>query len=193
MGDSSLIPQNIEITDYRKLYDLEGYLFGEVSERYAKTGTISAFEFFSIVVWKANRSKSKIAGRLLSKDHDDLESAVADLIEQIRIASDHKERLRILIKDWKLRLPMASSILSVLYPKHFTVYDIRVCGLVPGFDKLTDISDFERQWNEYQRYTKAVKKEVPQYSLRDADRYLWGKSFALQLERDIERRFEKSR
>lgn len=38
------------MTDYRKHYDQEGYLFGEVSERYAKTGTISAFDLFAIVV-----------------------------------------------------------------------------------------------------------------------------------------------
>jgi hypothetical protein len=180
------------MTDYRKLYDLEGYLFGEVSERFAKTGTISAFDFFSIVIWKANRSKSKIAARLLEKGYDDLETAVTDLLEQVRTASTHQERLRILIKDWKLRLPMASSILSVLYPQRFTVYDVRVCGLVPGFDKLTDVTDFERQWSEYQRYVQAVKENVPfRYSLRDKDRWLWGKSFAEQLENDIERRFER--
>jgi hypothetical protein len=180
------------LTDYRKLYDLEGYLFGEVSESFAKTGTISAFDFFCIAIWKSNRSKSRTAARLLSNGYDDLESAVADLIQQVRTAANHKERLRILIKDWKLRLPMASSILSVLYPQHFTVYDIRVCGLVPGFDNLTDISDFERQWTEYQRYIQAVKDAVPfRYSLRNKDRYLWGKSFCNQLQGDIVRRFEK--
>lgn len=73
------------MTDYRKLYDLEGYLFGEVSEKFAKTGSISAFDFFSI----------------------------------------------------------------------------------------------------------AVKNAVPfRYSLRDKDRYLWGKSYAEQLERDIQRGFK---
>jgi hypothetical protein len=73
--------------DYRKLYDLERYLFGEVSERFAKTGSITAFDFFSIVVWKANRSKSKIAARLLSKGYDDLDSAVTDLIAHIHAAA----------------------------------------------------------------------------------------------------------
>jgi hypothetical protein len=85
---------------------------------------------------------------------------------------------------------MASSILSVLYPQYFTVYDIRVCGLVPGFDKLTDIANFERQWSCYQKYIEAVRGAVPyRYSLRDKDKYLWGKSFCVQLERDIEKRF----
>lgn len=180
------------MTDYRRFYDLEGYLFGEVSERYAKSGTLSAFDFFSIVVWKANRSKSRIAARLLSKGYDDLKSAVADLIAQIRTAANHKERLRTLIKGWKLRLPMASAILAVLYPQHFTVYDIRVCGLVSDFEKLTDISNFELQWSEYQRYIHAVKDAVPfRYSLRDKDRFLWGKSFADQLHRDIAKQFVK--
>ena len=36
--------------------------------------------------------------------------------------------MRILIEDWAFRLPMASAILTVLYPDSFTVYDIRVCS-----------------------------------------------------------------
>jgi hypothetical protein len=34
----------------------------------------------------------------------------------------------ILMRDWGLRLPMASAILTVLFPEEFTVYDQRVCG-----------------------------------------------------------------
>lgn len=89
---------------------------------------------------------------------------------------------------------MTSAILSVLYPQYFTVYDVRVCGIVSGFDNLTSIADFEQLWSSYQQYIQAVKDAVPfRYSLRDKDRWLWGKSFAEQLENDIERRFEKQK
>jgi hypothetical protein len=63
-------------TDYRKLYDLENYLFEEVSRHFSELGYLHAFDFFCIVIWKANRSKSKIAKRLLSRGHPNLESAV---------------------------------------------------------------------------------------------------------------------
>ncbi len=52
--------------DYLKYYDLERYLFEDVSKRFRKQGSMSAFDFFSIVVWKANRAKSQIARKLLT-------------------------------------------------------------------------------------------------------------------------------
>ena len=34
------------------------------------------------------------------------------------------------MRDWKLRLPTASAVLTVLYPEDFTVYDQRVCKML---------------------------------------------------------------
>ena len=48
-------------TDCRKFYNLENYLFEEVSKRFSEHGYLEVFDFFCIVIWKANRSKSKIA------------------------------------------------------------------------------------------------------------------------------------
>ena len=53
--------------DYLRYYDLETYLFEDVRRRFHAERSLSAFDFFSIVIWKANRAKSKIAHRLLSK------------------------------------------------------------------------------------------------------------------------------
>ena len=103
-------------TDYRKFYDLENYLFEEVSRRFSEHGYLKAFDFFCIVIWKANRSKSKIAKRLLSKGHPDLDSAVVALTKSLANAADDKARMKILIVDWGFLLPMASAILTVLYP-----------------------------------------------------------------------------
>jgi hypothetical protein len=52
--------------DERKYYYLEDYLFSEVRSRFHKQGYLSAEDFFCIVIWKANRAKSKVAARLLS-------------------------------------------------------------------------------------------------------------------------------
>ena len=51
--------------DYVRYYDLESYLFEDVRQQFQSEGSLSAFDFFSIVIWKANRAKSKIAKRLL--------------------------------------------------------------------------------------------------------------------------------
>lgn len=118
--------------DYRDLYGLENYLFSKVSARFTKTKTLSAFDFFCIVIWKANRAKSKVARRLLDAGFVDLPSAVAELARDIDRFPERKERFRVLIQKWRFRLPMASAILTVLYPDEFSVYDARVCETLGG-------------------------------------------------------------
>ena len=106
--------------DYLKLYDLERYLFDVVHSAFQKDKRLSAFDFFCIIIWKANRAKSKVALKLLSHDSQgrkDLNAIVGDLTSVIARATDNKERMRILIAKWEFRLPMASAILTVLYPE----------------------------------------------------------------------------
>ncbi len=71
-------------------YDLEGYLFQEVSERYKKSEQISVFDFFCIVIWKSNRSKSTVAKRLLRWGYPDLQSAVTALTVEVSRAQGNK-------------------------------------------------------------------------------------------------------
>lgn len=56
---------NTDRPPYLDYYYLEQYLFDVVSARFQTVGTLSAFDFFCIVIWKANRAKSKVAKRLL--------------------------------------------------------------------------------------------------------------------------------
>jgi hypothetical protein len=181
-------------TDFRTYYHLESYLFDEVSTRFKNTGTLSAFDFFCIVIWKANRAKSRVAHRLLAQQPGvtDLDSAVSALLTAIGGASDRKERLRVLIEDWGFRLPMASAILTILYPGEFTVYDARVCEVFGNFKDVQYKTKFESLWQGYCTYVDRVKFETPsELSLRDKDRWLWGKSFAIQLKSDISEAFRR--
>jgi len=181
------------LPDYLQLYHLEAYLFSEVTKRFRATGTLSAFDFFCIVIWKANRSKSKVASRLKEKGHATLEASVDALLRSVSAASDPRARLKVLIVDWGFRLPMASAILTVLYPDEFTVYDVRVCDLLDKkFKDAQYKTQFEALWAQYSEYLAAVRDAVPDLPiLRDKDRYLWGKSFAQQLEKDIAAWFQK--
>lgn len=179
--------------DFRRYYDLETYLFKEVSLRFAERGSLNAFDFFCIVIWKANRAKSKIAHRLLQKKvYASLDASVGALTSQIAAASSPKERLRVLIDGWGFRLPMASAILTVLYPDDFTVYDTRVCNILHDFYTIQDKTDFEALWAGYQAYLAAVMSAAPKLALRDKDRWLWGQSFAKQLEADIAGGFQSA-
>jgi len=179
--------------DYRKFYlsNLEDYLFHDVRERFQSEKQLNAFDFFCIIIWKANRAKSKIARRIIDKSGS-LENGVNRLSNQIFKAADNKERLRILIQEWKFRLPMASAILTVLYPEDFTVYDIRVCEAIGGFHSVNNKVRFESIWDGYVKYLEKVQTIAPEISnLRDKDRYLWGKSFCDDLQVDINNDFRK--
>ncbi len=179
--------------DYQKVYHLEQYLFEDVANRYRLTHTISAFDFFCIVIWKANRAKSKIAKKLLEKGFDTLELAVETLCREIAEAENPKAQLKVLIKDWKFSLPMASAILTVLDEENFTVYDVRVCDQLGSFHS-TRNRTFEKLWIEYQQYVSSVRQAAPaQLTLRDKDRWLWGKSFSEQLQREVAAKFRNMR
>jgi hypothetical protein len=178
--------------DFLRLYHLEAYLFGEVTERFRKDGTLSAFDFFCFVIWKANRSKSKVAARLRGKGHPSLAAAVEALLRGVGSAPDNRGRLRVLIEDWGFRLPMASAILTVLYPGEFTVYDVRVCDVLGDFTDAQYKTQFVALWGRYSEYVEAVRATAPgELTLREKDRYLWGRSFAEQLDRDIVAGFQR--
>lgn len=179
------------VMDYRRYYDLESYLFDVVRKKFNQQGYLDAFDFFCIVIWKANRAKSKMASRILkSAKTDDLEHAVHLLTSGLREKLSSKEKLLYLLDAWGFRLPMASAILTVLDPSEFTIYDWRVCKEL-GLD-ITSLSNSDEIWEGYQEFRRRVEQSTPAemvLSLRDKDRYLWGRSFHDQLAADIKRNF----
>ena len=188
--------QKEQIMDYLKLYDLERYLFEVVNPAFQKNHELDAFDFFCIVIWKANRAKSKVADKLCrrdSKKRKDLNAIVGDLTSSIYEATSDKERMRIIVQDWGLRLPMASAILTVLYPERFTVYDVRVCEVLAKYRCVQD-RRFDGLWAGYEGYREDVESREPSVStLRDRDRVLWARSFEKQLREDLSTLFSKDR
>lgn len=177
--------------DWLGLYHLEGYLFDTVHERFRVEGELGAFDFFCIVVWKANRAKSKIAKRLLANGHADLEAVATDLTRRIAAQSSPRERLRVALEAG-LRLPLATALLTVLYPDEFTVYDVRVCGVLGRHENVGGWTRFDRIWDGYLAYRSDVESAAPRHlSLRDKDRWLWARSFGMQLRQDIDQSFAK--
>jgi hypothetical protein len=180
--------------DYLSQYHLESYIFDTVKKCFEKNGCVNAYDFFCIVIWKSNRSKSKICDLLLKDDmFENLEDAVFELTSGINKAANPKERLRYVMKEWKFRLPMATAILTALYPDDFTVYDFRVCDELKDFHKLKNLISFESIWRDYQAYKQMVEEVALEgLKLRDKDRYLWTRSFSRQLEKDINQGFNRT-
>ena len=121
--------------NYLRYYWLEDYLFSTVCPRFHRDEHLSAFDFFSIVTWKANRAKAKIAAGWRGEN---LDEAVRALTQKIHGARDHEERLKILIGRPGIGLLMATAILTVLYPEEFTVYDVRARDALGGFRNIGD-------------------------------------------------------
>jgi len=187
--------------DFLSYYNLEAYLFSAVRERFHREGKLDAFDLFSIIIWKANRAKSKLAHRLMQKTSqaagtNPLDAAAEQFTCALFEATSAESRLILAMESWGFYLPMASAILTVLWPEDFTVFDIRVCEELASsntedFSRLGNISA-KRLWPKYLEYCDAVKKAVPQHtSLRDKDRFLWGRSTGRQLMDDIARGFSK--
>lgn len=167
--------------DYSKYYDLERYLLTDVNRRFLENGTIKAVDFFMILIWKANRAKNKHKKRLTKISDGSFPKAVERISRSLFASADRKQRLKILMNEWGFRLATATAILTVLYPKQFSVYDVRVCGQLrpPGrYNKLAAQRFSEHLWQNYEQFLDAVKASVPQKrALRDKDRFLWGRSF----------------
>jgi len=114
----------------------------------------------------------------------------AALCADLTMAPGRRARLEALLVKWKFLLPMASAILTVLYPTEFTVYDVRVCEVLGDFRYLKNRTQFDGVWEDYSAYVARVRSEAAHLSLlRDKDRYLWGKSFAQGLRAEIANRF----
>jgi hypothetical protein len=165
-------------TDYRDFYDDEKYLLEAVGERFRQTGKIEPADFYMILVWKANRAKNYHRDRL--KDMaGSFRAAVENIASQLSSSSEDKQRLQILLEKWGFALPTASAILTILYPKDFTVYDGRVCKEVGRAYKNW------LGWDEYEEFKKAVIANTPKdYCLRDKDKFLIGRSTRNDIERD---------
>jgi hypothetical protein len=146
------------------------------------------------VIWKANRAKTKVAKRLLGDSTKTLDEVVVELTKAIAAQKTPKDKMRLLMfGKIRFRLPMASAILTVLYPDEFTVYDYRVCETLDGYRNLTNFTNIDNLWEGYTAFKNAViGNSPPGLSLRDRDRYLWGKSFRDQLMTEIATGFRSS-
>ena len=176
-----------------RYYDLETYLFRDVHDRFEADRRLNAFDLFSIIIWKANRAKSKLAHRLLAEHEGTLEEIAVTFTEALAAAPTSERRFLLTMLDYGFYLPMASAILTVLWPKEFTVYDVRLCEELGEFANLGNLTP-KNAWPKYQLYCAAVANHPDVRglkSLRDKDRSLWGRSAANQLREDIKMRFDK--
>ncbi len=156
------------------LYDLERYLFEVVTERFKERSTLNPYDFFAIVIWKSNRTKTKI-----KKGLDADNKTVASLMREVSEATTPKDKVAVL---WRIRgigPAVASAILTVCYPNEFTVLDSRVWETLNQMSVKGLPMRYPCSIEEYLQYCQACQRLADQVgvSLRDLDRALWAKSW----------------
>ena len=182
-----------EDINYEKFYDLEKYLFKDITEFFQHNGFISGVQFYCILIWKAERAKRKNARKILKKEGSKtFDENVKTLTGEIYSAHSDLERIKILF-DWEFRIATVSAILTVLYPQRFTVYDYRVVEHeeLKRFKNLG--SKKPERYLEFIEAFKALKLEKEFKDLRSKDRYLWGRSRYYSIKRDIKSGFPKKK
>lgn len=164
--------------NYIKYYNLDKYIFEEVGPKFRKTGIITTEDFFCIVIWKANRAKTNIKNKL--SKNGTLDNSIKNISNDIYRANTSKDKLEIMIKKYKFGLPMATAILTVLYPENFTVYDYRVREQL----KINTIYGVDKYFSEFLPKVKEYSNSLDK-NLRNTDKELWGKSFYEDLQKLI--------
>ena len=177
-----------EKIEYERFYNLERYLFEDVTEFFQVNGYLSGVQFYCILIWKADRAKTYNAQKIMDKDRSKMfDENVKTLTGEINRAHSDLERIKILF-DWKFWPATASAILTVLYPQRFTVYDYRVVE----HEELKRFKNLKRNAEKYLEFIEAVKAlqlEKEFKDLRSKDKYLWGRSRYYSMIRDIKSGF----
>ena len=166
--------EGAELRECLKLYDLDRYLFKQVHPRFRDEDTMEPFDFFAIVAWKSNRTKTKVRRGL-----DDAGKSVQGLMREVAQAETPREKVEVLLEVWGIGLAMASAILTVCDPKTFTVLDYRAWETLQAASVQGLPQRYPATPDEYLDYCRVCRRlaEHVGMSLRDPNRALWAKSW----------------
>jgi hypothetical protein len=157
-------------------YNPEIHLFPALARSFSETGRLDPEALYLILDWKAPRARTRHLRRLV-EIAGSFDAAARGIAADLGTAAGSEQRMHVLLTKWGFRLSTASAILTVLYPDTFTVYDTRVCETLGDFHQLDHRKGWSPDtWVGYERFIAAARAAAPSgLSLRDCDRWLWGK------------------
>jgi hypothetical protein len=173
--------------NYIDFYDAENLLFEKVGPEFRQGIDPSAIYFQTLLGWKSERPGDAHWMRLMKISGGTMEDAVAAICADIRSAADDKARLAVLMRKWQFYLPTAVTILVVLYPEFFTMYDVRTRNQTTTED-WSQRNFTDALWKHYCDFKDKVVALAPLgWELRDADRYVMGKDIYESREKKLAR------
>jgi hypothetical protein len=164
----------------QKYYDLDSYLFKCVTQLFVQRKTLSSFNFYTIITWKANRAVSKVRKVLKRK-----KLSPSKLMSQVSKCRDDREKMKTLDEVKGIGVPIASAILTVCYPERFTILDYRAWVTLCFFKKVKGKrvpTSIDGYFNTYLPACKQWAQDL-KVSLRDLDHAMWGWSKMKSIER----------
>lgn len=162
---------------YLKYYFLEtNYLLDEVTKKFRKNHALTAEEFFAIVIWKRNPSKTKIL-QGIKKSKKTIHKITSEVFGTKKL----EDKLKILTEILGIGVSMASAILTICYPDKFTVVDYHALASLKKFRKKINGNPTAKiyPYTAYFDYLYKCIELADRYnlSLRDFDRILWAMDF----------------
>lgn len=154
-----------------KLYWLEKYLLEDVHERFEGGQRIDDFDFYCIVYWKRNASKTNIKKGLAK-----LGKTPGELLDELRRTEEIEAKFEVLTEVSGIGVAIASAILAVCYPEKYTVVDGYVFNMLKDWGLLSDGSLNVEGYLEYNALCLGLSRTWRR-SLRDVDRVLWAKAW----------------
>jgi len=136
--------------------------FERMSKVLQKRGYLLKKEFVSIGKWKAERQK----GRHENNNDEDVESATKEALE----ASD-RDKIKILRLLEGVGIPVASAILTVVYPKEYCVIDYRTWRALLWLRELAKKESFTftsyREYSDFLDSYDAYSRTYVYFNFRD--------------------------
>lgn len=139
-----------EIKKYIELYDTENYLFKVIGPRAKERGCFLFDEFYRICMWKSARQKQRY---LRNKDR------IGQISKEAFVEKDEGRKMEVLCQLEGVSIPMASALLTIVYPDRYAVIDIRCLETLR--EKGYDISKYPspKIWLKYLDIMRESAKE----------------------------------
>ncbi len=142
-------------------------LIVKVSEELSKGDTLSKDVFISILNWKSPRVKGKI--------RDDFEHYSKGIKQAINAPENQK--IEILDDLYGIGIPVASTVLHIIYPKIFPIVDFRTVEVLKRAGYFNKSMYFYRNtlngYDIFRAKIKDIANQNPNWNLRQIDRALF--------------------
>lgn len=135
---------------YLDLYNIEDYLFRIIGPRIRMRGFIEFDEFYQICMWKSARQKQNYIKN---------KNIINDISRKAFVEKDESSKIKQLLELKGVGIPMASAILTIVFPDKYAVIDVRCIQMLNKIGiKIRETITLNR-WIEYLEIMRELAHE----------------------------------